>query len=398
VSRIRVCHIITRLNPGGAQRNVFDLLLRVDSDRFASSLIAGPGGALDHSAQELFGASVHFVDRLDRPVRPVRDLRAFKQCRSLIRQIRPDVVHTHGPKAGVIGRWAAFSCGVPVRLHTFHGLQLYPTQPQGERILTLIAERLTRTVTSHVVTVSAHDQVAGRRLGLFRFGESSVIRNGVDLPVFFRTSDAASPSLRERRRSELKRRLGIDSGVSLVTMVGYLRPIKAPERFLRLARLVSNMAPTARFWLVGDGELRAPLDRLRHDLGLHERLELPGIRFDIPEIWGATDVAVLTSHSEGIPRTLIEAMSSGVPVVASDLPGIREIVRHSVSGYLEGPGEVAAMADRVVELLRDPPKAMRMGQSGVRAVQALDVRRTVQEYESLYEHLWDTTVRSVRRK
>jgi glycosyltransferase involved in cell wall biosynthesis len=394
--RIHVCHLITRLNPGGAQKAVFDLLSGLDRGRFTSSLVAGPGGALDDVARSLSGPSVHFADRLVRPLRPLHDLGAFKQCVALIRRMRPDIVHTHGPKAGVIGRWAAFTSGVPVRVHTFHGLHLYPSQPQAERTLIQVAERVTHPITSHVVAVSAHDQVAGSRLGFFRLRGSSVIRNGVDLTAFRRMSGAISPTVREQRRRELKEQLGMDPGVPLVTMMGYLRAIKAPERFLRLARLVSEVAPAVRFWLVGDGELRARLERLRRTLHLDGALELPGNRLDIPEIWGATDVAVLTSHSEGLPRSLIEAMASGVPVVASDLPGIREIVRHAVNGYLEGPGRVAAMANRVTELLMDPAKAARMGQRAVRTVGALDVQTMVKQHEALYQRLWESH-RSVRR-
>jgi glycosyltransferase involved in cell wall biosynthesis len=386
---IRICHIITRLNPGGAQRNVLDLLSRMDPDRFNSSLITGRGGALDDTVNSLSHVAVYFLDDLVRPIRPTGDVRALARCISLLRGTKPHIVHTHGPKAGVIGRWAAFSAGVPIRLHTYHGLQLYAHQPQEERIATLAGERLTRWVTTHAVTLSEHDWSAAHRLGFTRLQRCTLIRNGVDLATFGNVSGSAtSPSTRIRKRRQWKVRLGIDPETPLVTMIGYLRAIKAPEDFVHLARFVADIKPRTRFWLVGDGELRATVERLRDDLGLQGTLELLGNRLDIPEIWAATDVAVLTSLSEGFPRSLAEALASGLPVVATNLPGIREIVRDTVSGFLEPPHEVIGMAKRVIDLLEDPLTAAQIGSQGALAGGVLDVRITVQRYEWLYRRLW----------
>jgi glycosyltransferase involved in cell wall biosynthesis len=369
---IRVCHVITQLELGGAQQNTLYTVSHLDPARFEPSLVAGPGGPLDGEAASL-GVPVHFVPRLRRPIAPLDDAAALCALRRLIRNVRPHIVHTHSSKAGILGRWAARLAGVRHIVHSIHGSGFHPGQGALARRTLVAAERLTgRLATSAFVAVSRANLDAGVALGLFDPARVSLIRSGV------RLADYHPPAP------------GRGAGFPpVVGMVACLKPQKAPLDFVAVAaRVVREMAPReVRFALVGDGELRPEVEAAVRREGLSGRVRLEGWRRDVPELLRGFDVLLHTSRWEGLPRVFPEAMATGLPIVATRVDGAPEAIQDGLTGFLLDPGDVDGMARRVIELLRDEPLRRRLGEAARARVEPWDIDEMVRRQERLYEAL-----------
>ncbi|MGH9866847.1 MAG: glycosyltransferase family 4 protein [Candidatus Polarisedimenticolia bacterium] len=370
---IRVCHIITQLELGGAQKIALYTAQHLDRSRFSAQIIAGPGGMLDEEARDL-GIPFHIVPSLIRQVSPAHDLLALAQLTRLLRRMRPDVVHTHSSKAGILGRWAATLAGVPHIVHSVHGFGFNPAQGRIARRLFVSLERVTcRMATSVLVMVSQANLKTGHDLDLFDPRRASLIRCGVPLTEFH---PAAAP---RPHGSPLT-----------VGMVACLKPQKAPLDFVAVAARVTKARPPlppVKFVLVGDGELRPAVESAIAQAGLQGIVTLAGWRRDVPEVLRGLDVLLHTSRWEGLPLTFLEAMATGLPIVGTGVDGNLDVVEEGVTGYLLQPGDVEGLARRCTELLRDPDGRRRMGEEARRRVLLFDVDGMVRRKELLYEGL-----------
>ncbi len=375
-----VCHIITKLELGGAQEVALFTVSHLDRARFRPILVTGPGGLLTEEAKALPGVEVHVVPALDRAIRPFRDLRAFVALVRLLRRVRPDIVHTHSSKAGIVGRWAAWLARVPIIMHTIHGYGITPSQPAWLRRLLIGTERLTGWVTMHWVAVAQADLEAGVRWGLFSRPAATVIRPGID-PAPYRAPLAQSE--RDRVRAEL----GAGPGQVLVGMVACLKPQKAPLDFVEVAVRVCIHQPSVRFVLVGDGELRGAVEEAIRSARLEDQVRIVGWRRDIPAVMRALDLFLLTSHWEGLARVLLEARASRLPVVATRAGGAAEAIVEGADGWLCEPGDVQALGGRVLYLLEHPEEARRIAQNGRELPQEFDIHEMVRQLEREYDRL-----------
>lgn len=335
---------------------------------------------MTEEAQALPGVEVVIVPSLVREIRPLRDLWTVVALSRLLRRVRPSIVHTHSSKAGIVGRWAAWLAGVPIIIHTIHGYGITPTQPMWLRSLLIGMERLTSLVTTHWVAVAQADIEAGLRWGLFTRSRVSLVRPGI-------AADAFQAGISASERDLVRAELGAGPTDKLVGMVACLKPQKAPLDFIRVAELVCAERPSARFVLVGDGELRAPAERRIREAGLEDRVRLVGWRRDIPELMRCLDVFVLTSLWEGLPRVYLEARASGVPVVGTRVDGAVEVIQDGINGYLVEPGDVHGLADRVLYLLAHPVEAVNMGRNGRSLPVEFDIHEMVLQQEAEYERL-----------
>jgi len=379
VSRVPVVHVITKLEFGGAQQNTLYTAASLDRERFEPVLIAGSGGYLMPVARDL-GLDLKIVPSMERAIRPGADTAAYRELGRLLEPYRgrPAVVHTHSSKAGILGRWAAHKARIPVIIHSIHGFGFTPAQSPPKRFFLRAAEKFTSRVTDHFIAVSEANRVDGVRYGLFGPERCSVIRSGFDLDEF-RGARAMDEGLREE--------LGVGPSSPIVLMVACLKPQKSPLDFAQLASFVRKEVPEARFLVAGDGELKDALNREVKRLGLEDVFFPLGWREDIPRLMKSSQVVVLTSRWEGLPRVIPQAKAVGRPVVATAVDGSVEAIRDGVDGYLCSPGDVDFMADRVVSLLKDPDLADRMGREGNRVVDEWDQDTMVRKQEELYERL-----------
>ncbi|MBI2841577.1 MAG: glycosyltransferase family 4 protein [Acidobacteria bacterium] len=374
---IRVCHVITLLELGGAQQNTIYTCSKLDSSRFDVTLIAGKGGYLDGDARRLLGGRVTFVPQLVREVRPARDLRAFLALTRLFRSRHPDIVHTHSSKAGILGRAAAWAAGVPAVVHSIHGFPFNDYQSWPVRRGYLLAEKLAAKWTDRFIAVSRRNAEQGVTLGIFDADSVRLIRSGFDIEAF-----AKAPRLAEKRRE-----MGVPAGVPLVGTVACLKPQKAPLDFVDVCARVAHSKRDAHFIMVGDGELRAAVESRVRDAKLTDRFHLLGWREDVADILSQLSIFVLTSRWEGLPRAVLQARAASLPVVATAVDGTVEVIEDGINGYLCPAGDIPAMAARVTELLSDPARTRAMGGRAREGLHEFDQDGMVREQERLYDEL-----------
>ncbi len=373
---LRICHLITQLELGGAQQNTLYTLGHLNRQRFAPSLIAGEAGALDAEAREL---DIPFVQipELVRPIAPQLDATALKKLTASLHVLKPDVVHTHSSKAGVLGRVAAALAGVPVIVHTVHGWGFHPGQTAAKRGLFVALEKLVTPLTTQLIAVSQANAATGQEYGIAPESAFEIIHSGVELERF-RNAEC---------NGVLRRSLGLDADTPLVGMVACLKPQKQPEHFVAVAAQVARIVPKAHFVLAGDGERREAVERAVREAGLTPHFHLLGWRRDPETVVGDLDVLVLTSRHEGLPRVCPEAMAAGKPIVATAVDGTPEAVAHGITGFVHPFGDIEAMAASVVTLLLDRKLARRLGDAGRVRSEAWDIDQMVRRQERLYQTL-----------
>lgn len=386
----RVCHVITRLDLGGAQENTLHTV-RTLREPFQASLVCGAGGLLDPEAERLAGGPVAFLRDLVRPIDPVRDLRALLALLRHFQKTRPQIVHTHSSKAGILGRAAAAAAGVPVVVHSIHGFGFHPEQSWAGRALGIGLERCVAPFTTHVVAVSRNNLDEGVRLGFIDPGRASVIRSGVRIAAF--REAAADRDAGKALRAEL----GIPAGAPLVGMVACLKPQKAPVDFVEVAARVAAARPDAAFLIAGDGELRQSVEDHARRLGLAGRLHLLGWRRDVPRVMAGLDVVLLTSLWEGLPRVVPEAIAAGRPIVATAVDGTAEILRDGENGFVTRPHDRDGLAARVLRLIEDPALGRRLAETASPLLREFDIDEMVRAQEDLYSRLLGSCDRPARR-
>jgi glycosyltransferase involved in cell wall biosynthesis len=376
-----VCHVITKLELGGAQEVALYTVTHLDRKKFRPVLIAGPDGLLTDDATRLPGVEVIILPSLGRHIDVWSDLASLVALTRLFRRLRPTIVHTHSSKAGILGRWAAWFARVPIILHTIHGYGITPAQPLWLRRFLILLERMTGWITDHWIAVARADLKTGIQWGLFDEHHVSVVRPGIDPRPFL---TAMPPS----DRRELRAEFGAGPDDWLVGTVACLKPQKAPEDFVAVAKRICDTIPRARFVLIGDGELRSSIEALVEQSGLGHRVHLAGWRRDIATAMKAFDAFLLTSHWEGLPRVLLEARATGIPVVATRVGGSEEVIVGGRHGWLCEAGDISSLSERLCHVLREQEGCSNERPGPSEALPKEFHRdEMVKQYESLYDRL-----------
>ena len=349
--QIRVLRIIARLNVGGPSLHVAHLTRGLADRGYETTLVAGSvgpdEGSMEYAAREL-GIEPLFVPDLQREIAAGLDLAAVRQLRDVMRDVRPQVVHTHTAKAGAVGRMAAIAARLqqpPVVVHTFHGHVLRGYFGGTRTAMFRRVERALARRTDKLIAVSPEVRDELVALGVAPIEKFEVIRLGLDLEG----RAIAPPGEAEAERE----RLGIPSSRFLVGWFGRMTEIKRVGDLLEaVARLLEN-GVDAELVLAGDGPQRAELEAHAHALRVADRAHFLGMRRDVAALYGACDVVALTSANEGTPVSLIEALAAGTPVVSTDVGGVRDVVDDERTGILVPPHDPQAVAEALTRLARD---------------------------------------------
>lgn len=387
--------MIARLNVGGPALHVSYLSRELDRRGYETTLVAGriggSEGSMEYVADEL-GVDPLYVPELQREISPLSDAIASRRLLEIIREIRPDVLHTHTAKAGAVGRMAALMAGSArpsVVVHTFHGhvLRGYFSPAKTEAFRQL--ERWLARGSDALIAVSPEVRDDLVSLGVAPERKIAVVRLGLD----FAARLAAPADARLRLREEL----GIGQDDFLVAWLGRMTEIKRADDLLRAFALGRARAPEAALLMVGDGPLRPELEALAGELGIAGRTYFTGFRSDVGSIYAAADAVALSSANEGTPVSVIEAQAAGLPVVSTDVGGVRDVVVDGSSGFVVPRGDLAALADRLARLT-DPEVRERMGAAGRhRATERYGVPRLVSDIDMLYRELLEQADRPSRR-
>jgi glycosyltransferase involved in cell wall biosynthesis len=381
---MKIVHIITRLILGGAQENT---LLTVDGLHHTYgddvTLITGPAegpeGDLFERAKQR-GLKVELMPELIRAIRPGTDARAYRELRRSIRRLRPEVVHTHSSKAGILGRAAAWAEHVPAVVHTIHGLPFGPSESAAKNRLYIGLERWAARRCHAIVGVC--DAMAEQALaeGVGRPEQYSTVYSGMDVDSFLNPA---------RPREEVRRELGLADDEVAFGTVARLFERKGHDDILLAAPEVLRANPKVRFVFIGDGILR---DRLMHDLeglGIRHAFHFTGLvpPDRIPELLNGIDAVVHPSLREGLARVLPQALLVGRPVISYDVDGAKEVVLPE-TGILLPPRSIEGLKSAILRLAADPFLRDSMGREGrARFADRFRAETMTTQLRSLYERL-----------
>lgn len=356
----RVAHIITRLIIGGAQENT---LFNVDDQHHRHGdevcLITGPGlgpeGTLEEKARRR-GLDLRVLPEMQRSLHPWRDWQCYRALCRMLQDYRPELVHTHSSKAGILGRRAASRLGIPC-VHSIHGASFHYGQPQTLHLLYQTAERIADRWCDHYITVC--DAMAQQYLdaGIGTPDKFTTVYSGMDVEQFIRPR--IPPNV-------MRERLGLSSDDIVFGKIARLFHLKGHEHLVEAAPEIVRSVPNARFLLIGDGILKDALQRRIDELGLTDRFVFTGLVApdEIGEHLHAMDVLIHASRWEGLARVLPQALISGKPVISFDIDGAPEVCRHDDTGLLVPPGDEAGLAEAAVRLGTDPVLRRHFGNRG----------------------------------
>jgi len=375
---MRLCHVITKPELGGAQRTTLDILSMLPKNKYDVSLITSPKGILKSEFEDLENVKSHFSPFLVRPINPLYDIFALIHIYLIYRRSKYDIVHTHSSKAGIIGRWAARLAGIPVIIHTVHGWPFNEYQPRILRRFYIFLEKITARFSAKIICVSRKDLQTGIEYKIAPKEKFVFVKYGIPLSQFRET--AVDSSLK-------KRELKITNNDPIVGMISCLKVQKAPLDYIKAAIKIYEGMPNVNFLLVGDGVLRTKCERFLAPTRLNGRFIFTGWRRDVSKILDILDVVVLTSKWEGTPIAIIEGLSKGCCVVATNVGGTSEIVRDGITGYLTRPGAHEEIVEKVLELLKSPQSLNKMKESASLSIDdSFSVDRMANEIDNVYQH------------
>ena len=356
---MRIVFVLTRSDYlSGPQVHLRDLGSALTAKGHQVRIAAGGTGPFSEELERV-GLAYTPLRRMAVPIRPCTDLRGIFEIVSLLRREKPDLVSVHSSKAGVLGRIAARICGVPV-IHTAHGWAFTDAVPGAGRYH--VAERLAAPLARKIITVCERDRKLALETGVGTESQLVTIHNGMtDVDPALRADPSISPPR--------------------LVMVSRLAEQKDHATLFHALAKLRN-----KDWeldLAGDGPLRAELEQLAHDLDIAKRVHFLGARSDVAEILARSQLFLLISNYEGFPRSILEAMRAGLPVIASDVAGVHESVVHDRNGLLTPRGDAEVLSQRIETMLDAPERRAAMGREG----------RELYERSFTFEALFEKTCR-----
>ncbi|MBU4305378.1 MAG: glycosyltransferase family 4 protein [Candidatus Omnitrophica bacterium] len=383
--KIRIAQIITRMDWGGApdivrmtceglDRNIYDITLVTGGSRFPTKKTK--------SFLAAFAERTVIIPYLKRDINPLFDLPAFFKLYMLFRQERFDIVHTHTAKAGMLGRLAARLAGVKKIVHTAHGHNFYGYFGRVMSAFIVFAERFASRFTDCLAVLTQLERNDLLRFKVARDEQIRVVHTAVEEDAFSACTD--------KTREAMRKGLNISETELIIGMVARLEAIKGVEYFVEAAILCENLIPPPRFLIVGDGSLRAALEEKVRTAGMTDRIVFTGWRNDALELMSAMDIVVLASLNEAVGLVLIEAQGLGIPVVATRVGGIPEIVEDNKSGILVEPANAAGLAEALRRLVEDKQKRTEMGSYAKQSVKnRYSATDYIEKISCLYNGLYE---------
>jgi len=381
---VRIVHTITKLEFGGAQQNTLYTLNHLPED-YEGYLICGEGGRLDQEVKNPEKFNIEFCPFLKREINLKNDWRAYKWMVGKFKKIKPDIVHSHSSKAGILSRWAAKEAGVPVIIHTFHGFGFTPLQPWFVRKFFIFLEQMAAKKSTRLIFVSHANRDQAKELNIGKEKKYEVIRSGIGIEKFVPTQKHEYLG-----RKDPLRTLGIElkDEDKVVGNVSCFKPQKCLHDYIEACRRLKDKG-NYKFVLIGDGKLRPELEKQVEEAGLKGFFDMQqswseDIHRMIPEF----DIMLHTACFEGLPRVFLEAMASEVPIVATNVDGATDVIEHDVNGYLAEPGDIDELVKFSYKLLENKELRDKMGLAGKNKLKSeFDIKTMSEMLNKLYREL-----------
>lgn len=375
----RILRLIVRLNIAGPTHQAILLASAMDELNYETTLVVGGSPDETDSMAYLtadYGVEPLFVDALRPYLNPVRNVVALWALYRLMRQLRPDIVHTHTTTAGFLGRIAARLARVPIVVHTLHTHPFEGYYNRWRTRLFVVMERIGARLSDSIIALSENlrrELVETRHITSKK--RITVLPLGFDLETFAKT---------QRQRGAFRADWDVAHDAPLVGIVGRLWPVKNHALFLEAAARVRDQLPAARFVIVGDGLLRDKLEAHAQSLGIRDAVIFTGWQQHLEDIFSDLDVLVISSTNEGTPVPIIEALAAGCPVVATRVGGIPDLLDGGKWGDLVPSGNATALAEAVVRVIKHPPDTSEAQQV---MLNRYDIQRLAHDLDSLYRGL-----------
>jgi glycosyltransferase involved in cell wall biosynthesis len=349
-SRLHVLEVVGNGIVGGMESVVQRLIERLPRERFAVTAMCPAESPLADRLRAL-AIEVVIVPMPDDPPWP-----SVQTAHALVQSHGIDVIHSHLENAHLLAGLVGSLSGIPV-LATVHGRQI-----------SMLDLEVHRAAGTHLNVVCRHSHLHALGVGISA-SHLSWIPNGVDTEVF-----CPGP----RSGSGLRRDLGIPDNVPLIGCVGRFSAEKGPEVFVRASLLLCSLLPEAHFVMVGDGPMRDAMQAMSRRFRIDDRLHLPGVRDDMPEVYRQLDLLVCSSHSEAMPLALTEAMATGLPVIGTRVGGVPDLIEPGLTGHLVAPGDFQGISNRVMHVYETKGELASMGEAArARAVERFNLDASV---------------------
>lgn len=382
---LRVVHVITTFSLGGATETVLLSVRGLRELGYEASIISGPaieseGGLFNEAAEA--GVRVEVIPHLRREIDPIADVRTLAALVRRFRNGQFDIVHTHGSKAGILGRLAARLVGVPVVACTMHAIPLTVDSPLWRRALVIGSERIAARWTDELFSVSRDMVRRGANFRIAPAAQYRIVRSCVDLGRFLNPRPV---------RQEVRHSWGAGPADVVLGIIGRVYPhYKGQDLLVDLAPRLCTAVPNLRIVVIGTGPMVALLTERVRTQGLADRVRFVGSYppDDMPEVISALDVLILASTHEGLPRVFVQALACRKPVISYDRDGAPEVIADRVNGRLVAPGDVEGLVEAITELAKDDILRRQWGAHGPAAVDPefrveTMIRATDESYRSL---------------
>lgn len=375
MDKVKILQIITLSEWGGAQRVVYDLVTNLPKDKFLVEVATAKGGLLVQKLREQ-GIKVYEVAFLQREINLLKDFKVLFALYKLIKKGKYDIVHCHSTKAGFLGRMAAKLSRVKKIYFTAHSWAFYNTKEyKKKKKLFILLQKITSPITTKIICVSDKVKIDGIKNKIAKKDKLQVIKNGTDIAL-------------QDTKEIIRNSLNISSNKKIIIMISRLAYPKDPLLFLRTALIVKSKFKEAKFMLIGGGVLMKQCKEFIKQHSLEQTVAIFGD--ETPEgtrkLLKLSDIFVLCSHFEGLPITIIEAMASCLPVIASNVGGVRELVEDNKTGFLLHQQSPAELAKKIIYLLKNKNEAQKFGKLGkTKAEKEFSVSTMVKQYQNLYE-------------
>jgi glycosyltransferase involved in cell wall biosynthesis len=390
----RILRIINRLNIGGPTYNVA-MLTKHLAPQYETLLVAGMKDDTEADSAYILqnlGITPHYLPNMYRNIHPIHDIPSYQQICQLIRDFKPDIVHTHAAKAGALGRLAAHRCKVPVILHTFHGHVFHSYFGAAKTQLYIEIERYLAKRSSRIIAISeGQKRELSQEYRICPASHINVVPLGFDLSKF--QTDQA------QKRSQFRQQYQLHDDEIAIGIVGRLVPIKNHALFIRAFQQVYQQTQRRiRAFIIGDGELRNELQQIALEpiaqpTRAQSQIQQAPIVFtswitDIDRAYAGLDIVALSSLNEGTPVSLIEAQAAGKAIVATDVGGVRDVVKSGHSAFISPSKQIDLFAQHLLQLVENAELRHSLGQNGKQQVlDKYSYQRLVNDMSNLYEQL-----------
>lgn len=378
--KYKVLHLITRLCVGGAQKNTLLTAHMMDKNKWDVMLAAGSVDDHEGSMENEIPLEIPYVKfpELQRELHPAKDFKTLWKLYAFMRREKFDVVHTHISKTGILGRIAAKLAKVPVIVHTPHGHVFHSYYGFAKTSLFKILEKSAARITDKIIALTEQEMNEHLELGIGNGKQFAVIQSGIEFEQFEALEHDPS-------RAATREQWGLTKEHIVIGTVARLVPVKGHEYLIQAIPEIIKNYPQARFLFVGDGERKDELLALAKKLGVESYVILTGFQPFVPPFYALMDIFALPSLNEGMGRVILEAMSCSVPVVATSVGGILNLVKHEENGLLVPPKNPSAFANAICGMIENREKSKRLAENAKQNLPSFSAENMIRKIEALYE-------------